>query len=108
MGVSISDIFSVLSSTFGQSYVNDFNLYGRSYKVYAQADSEYRATPSDLNKLYVRSGSGKMVPISTVVSYTEKGGAYTIERFNNFPATQIFGNKAMGYSSGEAMKVIEK
>ena len=59
MGVSISDIFSVLSSTFGQSYVNDFNLYGRSYKVYAQADSEYRATPSDLNKLYVRSGSGK-------------------------------------------------
>lgn len=108
MGVSISDIFSVLSSTFGQSYVNDFNLYGRSYKVYAQADSEYRATPSDLNKLYVRSGSGKMVPISTVVSYTEKGGAYTIERFNNFPATKIFGNKAMGYSSGEAMKVIEE
>ncbi len=108
MGVSLSDIFSVLSSTFGQSYINDFNLYGRSYKVYAQADAEYRAIPNDLNKLYVRSHGGKMVPVSAIVSYKEKGGAYTIERFNNFPATKIFGNKAAGYSSGEAMNAIEE
>ena len=103
MGVAISDIFSVLSSTFGQSYVNDFNLFGRSYKVYAQADSEYRSTPSDLDKLYVRSSSGNMVPISTMVTYSQKGGAYVIERFNNFPATKILGNTGAGYSSGETM-----
>ena len=108
MGVAISDIFSVLSSTFGQSYVNDFNLFGRSYKVYAQADAEYRSTPSDLNKLYVRSSSGNMVPLSTMVTYSQKGGAYVIERFNNFPATKILGNTGSGYSSGEAMAAIEE
>lgn len=108
MGVSIADIFSVLSSTFGQSYVNDFNLFGRSYKVYAQADAEYRSTPSDLNKLYVRSSNGNMVPIATMVSYSEKGGAYVVERYNNFPATKIIGNAAPGYSSGEAMNAIEE
>ena len=108
MGVSISDIFSVLSATFGQSYVNDFNLYGRSYKVYAQADAEYRSTPSDLEKLYVRSGNGDMVPLAAMVSYTEKGGAYVIERYNNFPATKIIGNASAGYSSGEAMAAIEQ
>ena len=108
MGVAISDIFSVLSSTFGQSYVNDFNLFGRSYKVYAQADSEYRSTPSDLDKLYVRSSSGNMVPLSTMVTYSQKGGAYVIERFNNFPATKILGNTGSGYSSGEAMAAIEE
>ena len=98
MGVSISDIFSVLSSTFGQAYVNDFNLFGRSYKVYTQADAEYRSTPNNLDKLYVRSASGNMVPVSTMVKYTEKGGAYVIERFNNFPSTKIFGNNGVGYS----------
>lgn len=108
MGVSIADIFSVLSSTFGQSYINDFNLFGRSYKVYAQADAEYRSTPSDLNKLYVRSSNGNMVPIATMVSYSEKGGAYVVERYNNFPATKIIGNAAPGYSSGEAMNAIEE
>ena len=108
MGVAISDIFSVLASTFGQSYVNDFNLFGRSYKVYAQADSEYRSTPNNLEKLYVRSAGGNMVPISTMVKYTEKGGAYVIERFNNFPATKIFGNTGAGYSSGEAMAAVEE
>lgn len=108
MGVAISDIFSVLSSTFGQSYVNDFNLFGRSYKVYAQADAEYRSTPSDLSKLYVRSSNGDMVPISTMVSYSQKGGAYVIERYNNFPATQILGNTGVGYSSGETMAAIEE
>lgn len=108
MGVAISDIFSVLASTFGQSYVNDFNLFGRSYKVYAQADSEYRSTPNNLEKLYVRSAGGNMVPVSTMVKYTEKGGAYVIERFNNFPATKIFGNTGAGYSSGEAMAAVEE
>ncbi len=108
MGVSISDIFSVLSSTFGQAYVNDFNLFGRSYKVYTQADAEYRSTPNNLDKLYVRSASGNMVPVSTMVKYTEKGGAYVIERFNNFPSTKIFGNNGVGYSSGEAMAAIEE
>lgn len=107
MGVAISDIFSVLSSTFGQSYVNDFNLFGRSYKVYAQVDSTYRSTPHDLDKLYVRSTGGNMVPLSTLVSYSQIGGAYVIERFNNFPATKIIGNTNVGYSSGEAMAAIE-
>lgn len=108
MGVAISDIFSVLGSTFGQSYINDFNLYGRSYRVYAQADYEFRSTPNSLDSIYVRSASGNMVPISDLVTYDETSSASTIERFNNFPATKIFGNNNIGYSTGEAMNAIEE
>ena len=108
MGVNIADIFSVLSATFGQSYINDFNLYGRSYKVYAQSDFEYRATPKDLEKVYVRSNSGKMVPLASVITYKEISGASIIERFNNFPAIKVIGSNGKGYSSGEAMNKIEE
>lgn len=108
MGIPLSDIFSVLSSTFGSSYVNDFSLFGRSYKVFIQADNQYRATPRDLENLYVRNSKGDMVPITTLVSYTEKGGTATVERFNNFPATKVIGANAPGYSSGEAMDAIEE
>ncbi len=110
MNVAVSDIFSVLSSTFGQSYVNDFNLYGRTYRVYMQSDSEFRGSPDDLREIYVRSGTGEMVPIISLLEYKEKGGATTIERFNNFPAAKIMGspNSAAGFSSGEAMNAIEE
>ena len=108
MGVALSDIFSVLSSTFGQSYVNDFNLFGRTYRVYMQSDAEFRNSPAALNDIYVRSSSGEMVPIISLIEYTEKGGATTIERFNNFPATKVMGAPADGYSSGDAMNVIEE
>lgn len=108
MGVALSDIFSVLSSTFGQSYVNDFNLYGRTYRVYMQSDAEFRDSPAALNDIYVKSSSGEMVPIISLIEYTEKGGATTIERFNNFPATKVMGAPAAGYSSGDAMNAIEE
>lgn len=108
MGVALSDIFSVLSSTFGQSYVNDFNLYGRTYRVYMQSDAEFRDSPAALNDIYVKSSSGELVPIISLIEYTEKGGATTIERFNNFPAGKIMGSAAAGYSSGDAMNAIEE
>ncbi|MBQ3033192.1 MAG: efflux RND transporter permease subunit [Deferribacterales bacterium] len=107
MGVNISDVFALMQSNFGKYYVNDFNMYGKAYRVYAQADAEFRATPDDLKKLYVRSRAGDMIPVSEFVTVEEVGGANTIERFNGFPSGKIMGSPAPGYSSGEAMEAIE-
>lgn len=106
MGVAINDVFAVMQSTFGQYYINDFSLYGRSYRVYAQSDSMYRATPQNLDKVYARSNTGEMVPLSSLIQYQEGGSADTLERFNNFPAAKVMGNPAAGYSSGQAMAAI--
>lgn len=106
MGVAINDVFAVMQSTFGQYYINDFSLYGRSYRVYAQSDSMYRATPQNLDKVFARSKTGEMVPLSSLIKYVEGGSADTLERFNNFPAAKIMGNPAAGYSSGQAMAAI--
>ena len=108
MGVNINSVFSVMQATFGKYYINDFNMFGKAYRVYAQADAKFRATPDELKKLYVRSNSGAMIPISEFIKIEEVGGANTIERFNGFPAGKIMGNPASGYSSGEAMDKIEK
>ncbi len=107
MGVSVSDVFAVMQSTFGKYYINDFNMFGKAYRVYAQADAKFRATPDELKKLHVRSSSGAMIPVSEFIKIEEVGGANTIERFNGFPAGKIMGSPAAGYSSGEAMDAIE-
>lgn len=108
MGISIASVFTTLSSTFGAYYVNDFNIYGRSFRVYAQSEAEYRESPDDLNKVFVRSGNGELVPISTLVSVERIVGPDIIERFNLFPAAKITGDAKFGYSSGDALKAIEE
>ena len=108
LGVSITDVFSTLQSTFGAYYVNDFNLYGRTYKVSAQAESNFRENPEDLREVFVKSNKGDLIPISSLVSFERVVGADILERFNLFPSAKIIGDTAQGFSSGDAMDAITK
>ncbi len=107
-GVPISEIYNALAAYFGKSYINDFNKYGRVYRVYMQADSDFRARPSDIDKIYVKNSYGTMVPISSVLKIKEIVGPYARTRFNMYPAITINGSAREGISSGQAMKVMEK
>lgn len=106
-GVDISEIYSALSGYFGKSYVNDFNKYGRVYRVYLQADDEFREKPSDINKIYVKNKLGAMVPLSSVVTISNIVGPYSLTRFNMYPAITINGQARNGVSSGQAMSAME-
>ncbi|MGQ0501761.1 MAG: efflux RND transporter permease subunit [Panacagrimonas sp.] len=108
LGIPISDIFSALQTFLGGSYINDFNLYGRTYRVTAQAEGASRAVPEAVNQLYVRSADGQMVPLSTLVSIRTKQTPDYIERFNIFRAVTINGSGAPGVSSTQAMQAMEK
>ena len=107
LGVSISSIFGTLQTFFGGNYINDFNLFGRTYKVTAQAEAAARASPESVDGLYVRSDQGDMVPLSTLVSIKEIQGPEYIERYNVFRAVTINGSAAPGYSSGQATLATE-
>ncbi len=107
-GVNISEIYSALSGYFGKSYVNDFNKYGRVYRVYLQADSEFREKPGDIDKIYVKNNSGTMVPLSAVVNVSNIVGPYSLTRFNMYPAITINGQARNGVSSGQAMTAMEQ
>lgn len=107
-GVSISEIYAALSGYFGKSYVNDFNKYGRVYRVYLQADGEFREKPSDIDKIYVKNNNGNMVPLSAVVNVTNIVGPYSITRFNMYPSITINGMARNGVSSGQAMSAMER
>ena len=108
--VNVNDVFTVLQSTFGNYYVNDFNLYGRTYKVYVQAQSQFRETPEDFGRAFVKSTDGKLVPISSLVEFERIVNTDIIDRFNLFPAAKLMGdaNTADGYSSGDALRAIEE
>jgi len=108
LGIPISDIFGALQTFFGGSYINDFNLFGRTYRVTAQADGAARASPEAVNQLYVRSKDGDMVPLSTLVSAKMRQTPDYIERFNIFRSVTINGSGAPGVSSSEAMAAMEK
>ncbi len=107
-GVEISEIYSALAGYFGKSYVNDFNKYGRVYRVYLQADSEFREKPSDIEKIFVKNKYGTMVPLTSVVEIKEIVGPYSLTRFNMYPAITINGMTRPGVSSGEAMRIMEQ
>lgn len=106
--VPVSEIYSSLAAYFGKSYINDFNKYGRVYRVYMQADGEFRANPSDIDKIFVKNSYGKMVPISSVLKIENIVGPYSRTRFNLYPAITINGSARQGISSGEAMQIMEK
>ena len=108
LGVSISSIFASLQTFLGGNYINDFNLYGRTYKVTAEAEPDARAVPDAVNGLYVRTAQGDMVPLSTLVAIKPKVGPEYIERFNIFRAVTINGSPAPGYSSGQATQAMEE
>jgi multidrug efflux pump len=109
LGVSLVDIYETLQSTFGSRYVNDFNLYGRTYKVNVQSEANFRENPEDMNNVFVRSMTTKeMIPLNALVSYERITGADTVERFNAFPSAKIQGEPAPGYTSGDALQAIEE
>jgi len=108
LGVPISDIFSTLQTFLGGSYINDFNLYGRTFRVTAQADSYARLTPDAVGALYVRTQRGDKVPLSTLVQVKTKNGPEFIERYNVFRAVTINGSAAPGYSSGQAIAAMQE
>lgn len=106
--VSISDIFNTLQTLLGSRYVNDFTLEQRSYRVYVQADAQFRAQPGDINRLYVRSAQNRMIPLGNLVKVTPITGAQTINRYNLFRSIEITGSPTEGNSSGEAIAAMER
>jgi HAE1 family hydrophobic/amphiphilic exporter-1/multidrug efflux pump len=108
MGIEESDIYKTLATTFGSGYINDYNLFGRVYHVNLQVDSTYRDDVEDYSDVFVRATSGSLIPISSLIHAERIVGPSVIQRYNMFTAGQISGEPAPGYSSGEAMKVMEK
>ncbi|MGI0406064.1 efflux RND transporter permease subunit [Helicobacter himalayensis] len=108
LNVNIDDVFSTMQSTFGNYYANDFNLYGRTYKVYVQAESNFRESPEDLSQVFVKSANGVLVPISSLVSFERIVGVDVIDRFNLFTGAKLMGSPKPGYSSGDALKALEE
>ncbi len=108
LGIPITSIHRTISAAFGSAYVNDFIQGGRVKRVYVQADAPYRMLPKDLEKLYVRNTTGKMVPFSSFASGRWTSGAPRLARFNGFPSINIWGEPAPGKSSGEAMRAMEE
>jgi len=107
-GVEIDTIYTTLGSTFGTGYVNDFNLFGRVYHVNVQVDSKFRDNVEDYRHIFVRSQSGALIPVSSLIEAKRVVGPSVIQRFNMFTAGQISGQPAPGYSSGDAMRVIRE
>ena len=107
-GVPISSIYSALAGYFGKSYVNDFNKFGRVYRVYLQADAPFREKPSDIDKIYVKNNQGKMVPLNAVIKYKNVTGPYSLTRFNMYEAVTVNASVKAGKSSGEAMAKFEE
>ncbi|AGY58050.1 efflux RND transporter permease subunit [Gloeobacter kilaueensis] len=108
LNVSLSDIFNSLQTYLGSRYVNDFNLFGRSYRVYVQADEKFRSNPRDIRALYVRSQSGSLVSLGELLKITPTTAPSIITHFNLFRSIEISGNPAPGYSSGQALASMEK
>ena len=109
LGVPLSDVFFTLQTFLGSFYVNDFNLFGRTYRVLAQAEGAQRSQPDGVNRFYVRSSDGAtMVPLSTLVSSRPRNGPQYIERYNVYSAATINGTNAPGYSSGQAIAAMEE
>ncbi len=107
LGVKLSDINNALQVYMGSSYINDLTLYGRTFRVVAQADTNYRTNIQNIGQYFVRNEAGSMVPLSTVTSYKVIENAPLISHFNLFRSAEISGNPAEGYSSGDALNALE-
>jgi HAE1 family hydrophobic/amphiphilic exporter-1 len=107
VGVPLQDVNTTMGTLLGSTYVNDFNRFGRVYKVYVQAEPEYRRDPKQLGLFFVRSQAGMMVPLDTVVATRSTSGPEFTNRFNLFRAAEITGVPAAGYSSAQALAALE-
>ena len=108
LNVNVSDVFTALQTYLGSFYVNDFNLLGRTFRVTAQADSPYRLEPSDVLKIRVRNSTGDTVPLGSFTTVSDISGPSRVPRYNLYPAAELDGQAAPGYSQGEAIALMEK
>jgi len=106
--VSVDEILSTLQTFIGSRYVNDFNAFGRTYRVYVQADQQFRSNPGDIGSLYVRSRQGQMIPLSNLVTVTSTTGPQTINHYNLYRSIEVNGAAAPGFSSRQAIQAMEK
>lgn len=108
MGIDLSEVTSTISTYLGSSYVNDFNRFGRQYRVYVQAEAEDRVQPLDLGRYYVRSRKGDIVPLNTLVYVQDIAGPSYTNRFNMYRSAEISGAPRDGYSSADALRALEE
>jgi hydrophobe/amphiphile efflux-1 (HAE1) family protein len=108
LGVNISEVFSSLQTYIGSSYVNDFNLFGRTFRVTAQSDASDRLDPSDVLKIRVRNAAGQTVPLGSFTTVRDQSGPYRIPRYNLYPSAELDGAAAPGYSQGQAIEIMQK
>lgn len=108
LGVPIDQVFSTLQLFMGSQYVNDFNYASRTYRVYLQADQQFRDEPQDISAFYVRNEAGEMLPLEALVNVTPTTSAQTIRHYNLFRSAEVNGQPAPGVSSGEALLAMEK
>ncbi|MBL8660004.1 MAG: multidrug efflux RND transporter permease subunit [Rhodospirillales bacterium] len=108
LDVPVGDVFQTIQSYLGSTFVNQFNKFGRTFQVYVQAESAYRLEPDDLSELYVRNRSGQMVPLGTMTDIDYTTGPALLSLFNLYPTATINGRAAPGYSSGQALTIMEQ
>ena len=108
LGVPMNELFQTLSASMGGTFVNDFNRFGRLYRVFVQAEAEYRQRPEDIGKIYVRSQTGTMIPLSTLVTVSPLQGTELAVRFNLMRSVEVSGQAAPGFSSAQAMAALEQ
>jgi len=108
LGLNMSDVFAALQTYLGSTYVNDFNLLGRVFRVTAQADAAYRLDAKDVLKIRVRSNSGETVPLGSFTTVRDVSGPYRVPRYNLYPAAELDGAPAPGFSQGQAIQLMEK
>ncbi len=110
LGLKLDDVFGVLQANLGSLYVNDFNKFGKTYKVFIQADQKFREEKANINNFFVKNSDGEMIPLSTVVKISQVTGANTITHYNGYQSISINGlhNLKEGYSSGDALQALEE
>jgi len=106
--VPMSELFATLQSQLGSTYINDFNKFGRTWRVLAQAEGEFRNQPSDILRLFVRSKTGEMVPVATLAEVETRTGPQIVSRYNLYRSIDITGGPAAGFSSGQAIAAMEQ
>jgi multidrug efflux pump subunit AcrB len=108
LGVSMPDVFNALQVNIGSAYINDFNLFGRTFRVQSQADAPFRVDPKDALDLRVRNSSGQTVPIGSFTTVRDISGPYRVPRYNIYPAAELDGAAAPGFSQGQAIEIMQK
>ncbi|MGN6339782.1 MAG: efflux RND transporter permease subunit [Ginsengibacter sp.] len=108
LGVSVADVYNTMSTLLGSTYINDFNLYGRNFRVVSQADSSYRSSLSEIGKYYVRNNQGNMIPLSSLITTKLIESATAISHYNIYRSIEINGTPAPGYSSGQAIDALRE